>query len=147
MGKYRVDFWDSFDRWIVSGLPSGTDPENEFDNLDKAIELCKEKQVAKPPNTMGEHYGVIDLDIQKEVFCGKNWYKATDEKKRIKVTVDNVFDMNVNQLLTGIVFEICNMPITGNKEIYERHAKIVTMIARIRQQLGIPLDIEEIKIK
>lgn len=71
---YRVDFYDAFDGWIASGFPVGTMKGDEFENMEDAIELCKSKQLKNPPNSMDEHYGVIDLNIGLEVFCGKRWY-------------------------------------------------------------------------
>jgi hypothetical protein len=67
--RYKVDFWDSFDlSW--SGLGPG------FDDLHEAICKCDQMQAELPPanknyKNCGEHYGVIDLDIGKEVYCGR----------------------------------------------------------------------------
>ena len=147
--KYRVDFWDSFDHWIASGLPVGFDPENEFEDLEKAIELCKEKQIDNPPNDMGEHYGVIDLVSQREVFCGKGWYSASEEKKKTETIINNIHEKNVNQLLDTIVDNICSLPTEGNRELMSSYAEIVTMVARIKQHLGLPMplgfDVHKIK--
>jgi hypothetical protein len=74
--RYRVDIYDAFDGWGLSGLPPGTDPSNEYDDLEKAKESCIEKMKKSGlPNSMGEHYGVIDLTTRREVFCGKEWAK------------------------------------------------------------------------
>jgi hypothetical protein len=72
---YRVDFWDAFDGWIADGFPVGTMTGDEFEKEEDAIKLCKEKQLKNPPNSMDEHYGVIDLNKGFEVFCGKTWYE------------------------------------------------------------------------
>ena len=61
---YRVDFWDSFDRsW--AGL------QHDFDNLAEAIAACKHMQESLPKSNKecGEHYGVIDLRTNREVYC------------------------------------------------------------------------------
>jgi hypothetical protein len=77
---YRVDFYDAFDGWIASGFPEGTMTGDEFESENAAIELCKSKQLKNPPNSMDEHYGVIDLNIGLEVFCGKRWYERNVKK-------------------------------------------------------------------
>ena len=66
MKPYRVDFWDSFERsW--SGL------DRDFDDLGEAIAECNRMQKALPRSSKdcGEHYGVIDLRISREVYCSK----------------------------------------------------------------------------
>ncbi len=64
MKPYRVDFWDSFDR-------SWNGQENDFDELSEAIAVCKRMQAKLPQSNKncGEHYGVIDLRIGREVYC------------------------------------------------------------------------------
>ena len=65
MKPYRVDLWDSFDReW--AGLM------HDFSKLQEAIIFCDELQakLAQGNKDCGEHYGVIDLHIGKEVYCG-----------------------------------------------------------------------------
>jgi hypothetical protein len=64
MKPYRVDFWDSFDRsW--TGVP------NDFADLDEAIAVCNRKQaaLAQGNKNCGEHYGVIDLRLGREIYC------------------------------------------------------------------------------
>jgi hypothetical protein len=64
MKPYRVDFWDSFDRsWAGLG--------RDFDDLNEAIAKCNRMQQALPRSNKdcGEHYGVIDLRISREVYC------------------------------------------------------------------------------
>ena len=66
MKPYRVDFWDSFDH-------SWNGQENDFDELSEAIAACDQMQARLPQSNKdcGEHYGVIDLRIGREVYCGK----------------------------------------------------------------------------
>ena len=64
MKPYKVDFWDSFDRsW------SGEGPV--FDDLSEAIAHCNQMQAQLPQSNKdcGEHYGVIDLRLAREVYC------------------------------------------------------------------------------
>jgi len=61
---YKVDFWDSFDRsW------SGLGPA--FDDINQAKAVCDQMQAKLPQGNKdcGEHYGVIDLRIDREVYC------------------------------------------------------------------------------
>ena len=64
MKPFKVDFWDSFDRsW------SGRGPV--FDDLSEAIAKCNQMQagLAQANKDCGEHYGVIDLRVRREVYC------------------------------------------------------------------------------
>lgn len=64
---YRVDFWDSFDRsWV--GL------QQDFEDLAEAVALCDQMQAELPQGNKdcGEHYGVIDLRLGREVYCGQH---------------------------------------------------------------------------
>ena len=64
MKPYKVDFWDSFElSWTGSGPV--------FADLSKAIAKCNQKQARLPQanKDCGEHYGVIDLRIGREVYC------------------------------------------------------------------------------
>lgn len=79
---FRVDFWDVVDGWGFAGYGVDTDPSREFESKEDAIKLCQELQMKTPPSSMGDHYGVIDLDIGKEVFCGKAWYFLWESKRR-----------------------------------------------------------------
>ena len=74
---YKVDFYDAFDGWIAKGIST---PDREFESKEQAITLCKKLQEENPPNSMGEHYGVIDLSLLREVFCGKEWWHAMHSK-------------------------------------------------------------------
>jgi hypothetical protein len=78
---FRVDYWDAFDGWGQSGFPVGTG-SNEFELEADAVEKCKELQAKNPPNSMGEHYGVIDLDKSFEIFCGKHWFERQTRESR-----------------------------------------------------------------
>jgi hypothetical protein len=65
--RYIVDFYDSFDGWCNMAEFYGW----TFDSLDDAKKLCDDKmKVLDPSNKkMGEHYGVIDTRINREVYC------------------------------------------------------------------------------
>jgi hypothetical protein len=47
----------------------------------------------------------------------------------------------VNDLLDDIVNEIWTMPITGNMVVTEKHSHIISDVARIKEALGLTLDI------
>ena len=65
--RYRVDFYDMFDGWIGGTL----DDPYEFDDLSQAIALRDKRnaELDEGNKRIGEHYGVIDLEIRKEVNC------------------------------------------------------------------------------
>ena len=69
MSRYKVDFYDAFDGWISKGIP---DPKNEFGDLEQAKARCTFLMQTKGPFGMDEHYGVIDLTKNREVFCGRH---------------------------------------------------------------------------
>ena len=70
---FKVDFYDAFDGWIAKDIST---PEREFASKEQAIKLCKKLQEENPPNSMGEHYGVIDLTMDREIFCGRRWWNS-----------------------------------------------------------------------
>lgn len=80
---YRVDYWDAFDGWTMKGFPVGFDKSAEFESKEQAITRCKQLQLKSPPNSMHEHYGVIDLDIGSEIFCGRTWYNWEFNKNQL----------------------------------------------------------------
>jgi len=49
----------------------------------------------------------------------------------------------VNDLLDDIVNEIFTMPITGNVVVTEKHSHIISDVARIKDALGLTLDIKQ----
>ncbi len=72
MKRYKIDFYDAFDGWTTRGFPAGFQPDREFDDLGKAKEKCRKLMQERGPFGMREHYGVIDLEANREVFCGKH---------------------------------------------------------------------------
>jgi len=69
MGKrYCVDFYDMIDGWI-HGWELWTDWQ--FDNLEEAKKKCIElhSELDESNKSAGEHYGVIDMIENREVFC------------------------------------------------------------------------------
>lgn len=83
--RYYVDFYDVFDGW---GGVFGFYPDRLFDDLDKAQAKADELQETLNSGNveMGEHYGVIDGTIGKEIYCTRQ-EKETKELKQIKVAV------------------------------------------------------------
>jgi hypothetical protein len=49
----------------------------------------------------------------------------------------------VNDLLDEIVNEIFTMPVTGNMVITEKHSHIISNVGRIKETLGLTLDIKK----
>jgi hypothetical protein len=71
--RYYVDFYDAFDGW--GGSPD-FHSDRQFSSLDAAKVKCDALQEELRKNdrgniAMGEHYGVIDLNDDCEVYCGK----------------------------------------------------------------------------
>ena len=71
MKRYKIDFWDAFDGWTTADFPEGWRPDREFDDLEEAKRECIRLMEEEGPFGMDEHYGVIDLHLNREVFCGK----------------------------------------------------------------------------
>lgn len=67
MAKYRVDFRDMIDGWIGGTV----DNPNEFDDLDqaKALRDKRNDELAVGNKKAGEHFGVIDLENNREIDC------------------------------------------------------------------------------
>lgn len=65
--RYRVDYYDIFDGWI-GGI---SDKPSEFDDPGQAIALRDRKnaELDEANKLAGEHYGVIDLEKDREVDC------------------------------------------------------------------------------
>ncbi len=76
--RYYVDFYDMFDGWGIFGFFE----DRLFDDLDEAIKLCDElnSELADGNKSCGEHYGVIDNIIGREIHCG------IDKKYKIKIS-------------------------------------------------------------
>lgn len=69
--RYRVDFYDMIDGWCAAGLEHSFWPDREFDDLEAAKQKCAELQsdLAQGNKDCGEHYGVIDMNTNREIFC------------------------------------------------------------------------------
>lgn len=75
--RYYVDFYDMFDGWGGFGFFK----DRLFEDLDSAIKLCDKlnSELAKGNKSCGEHYGVMDSKVSREVYCGQD----EEYKKRI----------------------------------------------------------------
>lgn len=67
--RYYVDIYDMFDGW--GGGCWGFFEDRLFDDLDEAKKKCDELQaeLAEGNKECGEHYGVIDSEKNREVYC------------------------------------------------------------------------------
>lgn len=76
--RYYVDFYDMIDGW--GGFAFFT--ERLFDELPEAIKLCDKlnSELDESNKKCGEHYGVIDSVIGREIYCGM------EEKYKIKIS-------------------------------------------------------------
>lgn len=70
MKRYYVDFYDMFDGWGTFGFST----DNLSDDLQEAIKKCDRlnSELAKGNKDCGEHYGVIDSQVNREVYCGQD---------------------------------------------------------------------------
>jgi hypothetical protein len=75
--RYYVDFYDMFDGWGEFGFFT----DRLFEELDSAIKLCDElnDKLDKGNKSCGEHYGVMDSKINREIHCGQD----EEHKKKI----------------------------------------------------------------
>lgn len=62
--RYLVDFYDMFDGWC--GIK-----EYQFDLLKDAEEFATKKMesLGEDNKRCGEHYGVIDTTLNREIYC------------------------------------------------------------------------------
>ena len=66
--RYIVDFYDGFDDWIYRG---DAPKDKMFDDIDEARK-CRDKKNAElneANKRFGEHWGVIDTQINHEIEC------------------------------------------------------------------------------
>ncbi len=70
MKRYYVDFYDMFDGWGIFGFFA----DRLFEELDNAIKLCDKlnRELDKGNKSCGEHYGVIDSEANREIYCGQD---------------------------------------------------------------------------
>lgn len=66
--RYYVDFYDMFDGWGEFGFFTG----RLFDDLNEVIKLCNKlnSELNKGNKSCGEHFGVIDSKVSREVYFG-----------------------------------------------------------------------------
>jgi hypothetical protein len=64
--RYFIDFYDMMDGW--GGTPGWY---GDFDTLEEAKKECDEKMktLDNSNKRAGEHYGVIDSVLNREVYC------------------------------------------------------------------------------
>jgi hypothetical protein len=68
MGKrYIVDFYDMIDGWCHMSEFYGW----QYDTLEEAKTVCIDKmdKLDESNKRAGEHYGVIDTTLNREVYC------------------------------------------------------------------------------
>lgn len=68
--RYYVDFYDMMDGWGTFGFFT----DRLFDDLPGAIKLCDKLNSELPEGNKncGEHYGVIDSTVNREIYCGQD---------------------------------------------------------------------------
>lgn len=90
--RYYVDFYDMIDGWGIFGFFD----YRLFDDLPEAIKLCDELNSKLPEGNKkcGEHYGVMDSTVQREIYCGQN--------KKYKEGVGKMMDSLVDALVGDI---------------------------------------------
>lgn len=66
--RYYVDFYDMIDGWGEFGFFT----DRLFDDLQEAKDICDKlnSKLDISNKSCGEHYGVIDSRLGKEVYCG-----------------------------------------------------------------------------
>lgn len=84
--RYYVDFYDMIDGWGYFGFFT----DMIFDDLPDAIKLCDELNSKLPDGNKkcGEHYGVMDSTVQREIYCGQDKKYKEEVGKMIDVLVD-----------------------------------------------------------
>ena len=96
--RYIVDFYDMCDGWIRAGI----EPEKEvcFDDLQEARRYRDKKNEELPDSNKraGEHYGIIDTKINREV---EHPIFAFGSKKveQIKITLDKPYTVPKGKIL------------------------------------------------
>ena len=68
--RYYVDFYDMIDGWGTFGFFN----DRLFDKPNDATKICDKlnSELHENNKLAGEHYGVIDSKINKEIYCGQN---------------------------------------------------------------------------
>lgn len=90
--RYYVDFYDMIDGWGDFGFFT----ERLFVEISDAIKLCDRLNVELDESNKkcGEHYGVIDRRIEREVYCGMD----EQYKMRISDAKNLLFDqLGINE--------------------------------------------------
>lgn len=69
MKRYIVDFYDMIDGWCHGSEFWG----REYDTFEEAKKVCDDlmKDLDESNKRAGEHYGVIDTAINREIYCTK----------------------------------------------------------------------------
>lgn len=67
--RYIVGFYDAFDGWCHMSAFYGWEYDTLEDAKKKASDLMIKLDVSN--KNCGEHYGVIDTKIGREVYCNK----------------------------------------------------------------------------
>lgn len=90
--RYYVDFYDMIDGWGSFGFFT----DRLFNDLPEAIKLCDKLNSKLPEGNKncGEHYGVIDSTVNREIYCGQD--------KKYKEGVNNMIDDLFDTLASNI---------------------------------------------
>ena len=93
--RYYVDFYDMIDGWGTFGFFT----ERLSDNINDAIKLCDKLNSELPEGNKncGEHYGVIDSTVNREIYCGQD--------KKYKESINEMIGDLAN-VLTGNIKEV-----------------------------------------
>ena len=70
--RYYIDFYDMCDGWTDA---DSRNPSRMFDNLESAKKECQrlQSELRKSNAMAGEHYGVFDTLLGREIYCGRVW--------------------------------------------------------------------------
>lgn len=88
--KYYVDFYDMVDGWGTFGFFT----DRLFDEIPDAIKLCDSlnSELDKQNKECGEHYGVMNKDLGREIYCGMD----ENYKAKIANAQKSIFDRLMN---------------------------------------------------
>jgi len=93
MRRFYVDFCDMIDGWGEFGFFT----ERLFDELPEAVILCDKlnSELDESNKKCGEHYGVIDNVVGREVYCGM--------EEQYKMKISDVKDTLLRELTKATI--------------------------------------------